>query len=68
MNIPEWLSVFLAVVAIGISIVSAVRSSKKVDSGELQKVKESNAVELGVLRTHIEWIVKFIPPEDRGGV
>ena len=66
MNIPEWLSVFIAIVAIGISIISAVRSSKKVDAEELQKVREHNAVEIGKLQTHIEWILKFVPPEDRG--
>ena len=66
MNIPEWITVLLAVVSIGISITSAVRSSKKVDAGELQTVREHNAVEIGKLQTHIEWILKFVPPEDRG--
>jgi hypothetical protein len=49
-----------------ISSVIATRSSRKVDLEELQKVREHNAMEIIKIQTHIEWIMKFIPPEDRG--
>ena len=63
-DIPGWITMALAGLSVLISIVVAIRASKKVDADELQKVRETTAIEIGKLQFHVEWILKFVPKKE----
>ena len=63
-DIPGWITMALAGLSVLISIVVAIRASKKVDADELQKVRETTAIEIGKLQVHVEWILKFVPKKE----
>ena len=63
-DIPGWITMALAGLSVLISIVVAIRASKKVDADELQKVRETTAIEIGKLQFHVEWILKLVPKKE----